>query len=306
MEPLPRFSAAVGGDADVWIKREDLLPLAFGGNKLRNLEFLVGAALAEGADTLVTSGRRWSNHARLTAAAGAKAGLAVHLVLTGPPVAAPGPNQRLDELLGATVHVTTTEDRDERDALVQRVAQELRTGGARPYVIPGGGGGAVGAAGQVVAAIEAVGQARATGVDFDVVVVPSATGGTQAGLLAGHRLEGSAARILGVAPAHPGSRVRPAIESMLADLGRLLGHPVDPSEIEFDESELGAGYAVPSPAGDDATTLLARTEGILVDPIYTAKPLAAVVRQVRTGELRGRVLFWHSGGTPGLFEPLNR
>ena len=157
----------------------------------------------------------------------------------------------------------------------------------------------------MVAAIEAVGQARATGADFDVVVVPSATGGTQAGLLAGHRMEGSAARILGVAPAHPASRVRPAIESMLADLGRLLEHPVDPSEIEIDESELGAGYAVPSPAGDAATRLLARTEGILVDPIYTAKPLAALIRLVQAGQLTGRVLFWHSGGTPGLFEPLD-
>src|SRR4249919_2960833 len=107
LQRLERFSAAIGGDAEVWIKREDLLPLAFGGNKLRNLELLVGAALAEGADTLITSGRRWSNHCRLTAAAGAKAGLAVHLVLTGPPPAPgdEGPNQRLDALLGATVHV---------------------------------------------------------------------------------------------------------------------------------------------------------------------------------------------------------
>src|SRR4029079_7192438 len=111
LQRLPRFSAAVGAGADVWIKREDLLPLAFGGNKLRNLEFLVGAALAEGADTLVTSGRRWSNHCRLTAAAGAKAGLDVHVVLTGPPVEPPGANQRLDELLGATVHVAATDRR---------------------------------------------------------------------------------------------------------------------------------------------------------------------------------------------------
>src|SRR6478609_11347290 len=104
LQPLPRFCESLDGRAEVWIKREDLLPLAFGGNKLRNLEFLVGEALAEGADTLITSGRRWSNHARLTAAAGARAGLAVHLVLTGPPRPAgeEGPNQVLDELLGAT------------------------------------------------------------------------------------------------------------------------------------------------------------------------------------------------------------
>src|SRR5439155_6028138 len=118
--PLRRLSAGLGDAAEIWIKGEDLLPLAFGGNKLRNREFLVGAAIAEGADTLVTAGRRWSNHCRLTAAAGARAGLAVHLVLTGPPPAHgdEGPNQRLDELLGATVHVTATDDRADRAAPV--------------------------------------------------------------------------------------------------------------------------------------------------------------------------------------------
>ncbi|HEV7809255.1 MAG TPA: pyridoxal-phosphate dependent enzyme, partial [Candidatus Limnocylindrales bacterium] len=133
---LPRFAAALGGVAGIWIKREDLLPLAFGGNKLRNLEFLLGAAIAEGADTLVTSGRRWSNHCRLTAAAGARAGLAVHLVLTGPPPAPgdEGPNFRLDHLLGATLHVTQTADRAERAATVERVRRELRAAGRRPFV----------------------------------------------------------------------------------------------------------------------------------------------------------------------------
>src|SRR4249919_320268 len=152
---LPAFSEALGHGLDVWIKREDLLPLAFGGNKLRNLEFLVGAALAEGADTLITSGRRWSNHCRLTAAAGARAGLAVHLVLTGPPPppGEEGPNQRLDELLGATVHVTASGDRAERAAAVDRIAGEVRAGGGRPFVIGVGGTGPVGAAGQVLAGL---------------------------------------------------------------------------------------------------------------------------------------------------------
>src|SRR5919112_611539 len=119
LHALPRLCAALGDRVELWVKREDLLPLAFGGNKLRNLEFLVGAALAAGADTLVTSGRRWSNHCRLTAAAGARAGLDVHLVLSGPPRApgAEGPNQRLDALLGATIHVGSTDDRAERAAL---------------------------------------------------------------------------------------------------------------------------------------------------------------------------------------------
>ena len=107
LHALPRLSAALGDRVEIWTKREDLLPLAFGGNKLRNLEFLVGAALADGCDTLVTSGRRWSNHARLTAAAGARAGLGVHLVLSGPQVDPPGPGIRIARSFGATVHCWT-------------------------------------------------------------------------------------------------------------------------------------------------------------------------------------------------------
>ena len=130
--PLPRFAAALGDRTAIWIKREDLLPIGLGGNKLRNLEFLVGAALAEGADTLVTTGRRWSNHARLTAAVGARAGLAVHLVLSGPLSDPPTPGVRLDELLGATVHLTATEDRAERVALQDLVVADAARGGAGP------------------------------------------------------------------------------------------------------------------------------------------------------------------------------
>ena len=166
LAPMRRFSAAIGGSAEVWIKREDLLPVAFGGNKLRNLEFLVGAALAAGADTLVTSGRRWSNHCRLTAAAGARAGLAVDLVLTGPPLppGAEGPNQVLDQLLGARVHVTATDQRAERAALVVEVAAGLRAAGRRPFVIEVGGTGPVGAAGQVLAGLEVAAQLAVVGI----------------------------------------------------------------------------------------------------------------------------------------------
>ncbi len=142
------------------MKREDLLPLAFGGNKVRNLEYLIGAALAEGADTLVTSGRRWSNHCRLTAAAGAKAGLAVHLVLSGPPVDPPGPGVRLAEILGATVHQLATADRAEREEVVARVVEEVRGAGHRPYTIGVGGSGLPGTYGQLTAGLEAIDQIR--------------------------------------------------------------------------------------------------------------------------------------------------
>jgi L-cysteate sulfo-lyase len=301
---LPRFSAALGGAAEVWIKREDLLPLAFGGNKLRNLEFLVGEALSVGADTLVTSGRRWSNHCRLTAAAGARAGLAVHLVLTGPPVEPPGPNERLDLLLGATVHVAATDARHDREAMLQQVVADLRAAGRKPFVVAVGGSGPIGAAGQVLAGIELARQSKAAGVSPSTVMLPSATGGTQAGVIAGLRLAGSTAGVVGVAVAAPADELRPTVAGLLEGLAPLTGLAVDPTEIELTDAQLGAGYGVPTPAAVAATELLARTEGILVDPIYTAKALAEVIARVRAGRVEGTVVFWHAGGTPALFEVL--
>jgi 1-aminocyclopropane-1-carboxylate deaminase/D-cysteine desulfhydrase-like pyridoxal-dependent ACC family enzyme len=304
LRPLQRLSAALGGGADIWIKREDLLPLALGGNKLRNLEFLVGAALAEDADTLVTSGRRWSNHCRLTAAAAAKAGLGAHLVLSGPPSDPPGPNERLDALLGATLHIATTDARADREGLLERVVADLRGAGRRPFVVAVGGSGPIGAAGQVLAGIELSQQASAAGISPSVVVIPSATGGTQAGVLAGLRIARSAAHVVGVAVAAPADELRPTIAGLLEGLAGLTGVVVDPAEIELTDAQRGPGYGVATPAAREATELLARTEGILVDPIYTAKALAELIARVRDGRLQATVVFWHAGGTPGLFETL--
>ena len=304
---LERFSASLGGDADVWIKREDLLPLAFGGNKLRNLELLVGAALADGADTLITSGRRWSNHCRLTAAAGARAGLVVHLVLTGPRRSPRdvGPNQQLDELLGATLHVTATGDRAERAATVDRVAAELRAEGRRPYVIDVGGSGAIGASGQVLAALEVADQLGAASITDATIVLPSATGGTQAGLLAGFELASPPARaVVGLAVAAPAAELRPTVARLLDELAPLAGVRPPDASIVLEDDQLGEGYGRRTGAADEATGLLARTEGIFVDPIYTAKALAGLVARVRDGRLHGPVVFWHAGGTPALFERL--
>jgi D-cysteine desulfhydrase len=313
--PARRLSAALvagsaaGPGAEIWLKREDLLPLAFGGNKLRNLEFLVGAALAAGADTLVTAGRRWSNHCRLTAAAGARAGLRVHLVLTGPPPAPgdDGSNQRLDELLGATIHWTAAEDRAERTALMERVGGDVRASGGRPFTIGVGGSGPIGAAGQVLAGLELAEQLVAAGIGDATVVVPSATGGTQAGVLTGLSLAAPPARpVIGIAVAAPSTELRPTIVGLLDGLAPLAGIRPPDDAIQLEDDQLGAGYGRPTGASDEATELLARTEGVFVDPIYTAKALAGLIGRVRDGRLRGPVVFWHAGGTPGLFEPLAR
>lgn len=298
LHPLPRLSAALGGRVEVWVKREDLLPLAFGGNKLRNLEFLVGAALAEGADTLVTSGRRWSNHARLTAAAGATAGLAVHLVLSGPRVDPPGPGVRLARMLGATVHQLATADRAERDDEVARVAAAVSAAGGRPYVIGVGGSGPIGAWGQVLAGRELLEQASAVGVTVHRIVLPSATGGTQAGLTVAVP---PTTRVTGMLVARPAVELRPVIAATIADLGGI-----DPAPIQLDGSQLGEGYGRPTDAARSAADLLARSEGLLVDPIYTAKALAGLIAGVRSGAWDGElVVFWHAGGLPGLFEPMD-
>ncbi len=299
LHPLPRFSAALDGGTEVWIKREDLLPLAFGGNKLRNLEFLVGAALAEGCDTLVTSGRRWSNHARLTAAAGVRAGLAVHLVLSGPPAEAPGPGILVARALGATIHQLATADRADRDAMVRRVAEEIEAAGGHPYVIGTGGSSVVGVWGQLLAGREVAAQADEVGLAIDRIVLPSATGGTQAGLLVGVR---PPTRVTGVVVARPAAELRP----LIAETVGRLGGSIEVSDIELDESQLGDGYGRPTAAAAEAAALLARTEAILVDPIYTAKALAGLVAAVRSGAWAGeRIVFWHAGGLPGLFEPLD-
>ncbi len=308
---LERLETVLGGRAELWMKREDLLPLAFGGNKLRNLEFLVGAALASGADTLVTSGRRWSNHCRLTAAAGARAGLDVHLVLSGPPAVGAGPEganpgRLLDELLGATVIQLPSADREARAAAVDSVMTDLRARGRNPHLIQVGGTGMPGAAGQVLAATELLTQASGVGAPPDVIVLPSATGGTQAGLLAGIRAGGSTAAVQGILVARPDAELRPAIAETLRSLEPFTGEAIDVGEIDLDGSQIGDGYGLPTIAATEAMEVLARSEGVFVDPIYTAKALAALVAGVRSGRWDGRrVVFWHAGGTPGLFEPLD-
>jgi 1-aminocyclopropane-1-carboxylate deaminase/D-cysteine desulfhydrase-like pyridoxal-dependent ACC family enzyme len=300
LQPLPRFSEeALGARVEVWVKREDLLPVAFGGNKLRNLEYLVGTALAERCDTLITSGRRWSNHARLTAAAGAMAGLAVHLVLSGPAVDPPGPGIQLARAFGATVHQLASADRAEREAAVARVAADVAAGRGRPYVIETGGSGPIGAWGQLLAGRELMEQASAVDLEVDRIVLPSASGGTQAGLIAGVRRP---TRVTGVVVARSAGELRPVIASTVV----VLGGSVEPASIELDDAQLGDGYGRPSAAAAEAAGLLARTEGILVDPIYTAKALAGLIAGARSGAWDGeRIVFWHAGGLPGLFERLD-
>lgn len=311
---MPRLSEALGDRAELWIKREDLGPIAFSGNKLRNLEFLLGAALADGADAIVTSGRRWSNHCRLTAAAGGRLGLEVHLVVSGPRVER-SRNLELIELFGGTIHQTETDARLEREVTVEEVAAEIRAQGRKVVVIPVGGSGVTGAWGQALAALEVAEQASGLGLPPDAIVLPSASGGTQAGIVVGSALAAlgsradgrtaGGARIIGVLTARPELELRPVIERLVLELAALAGIHAPVGRIELDSAQLGPGYGIPTTASEEATALLARTEGILVDPVYTAKALAGLAALVRAGGLDGqRAIFWHGGGLPALFEDL--
>jgi 1-aminocyclopropane-1-carboxylate deaminase/D-cysteine desulfhydrase-like pyridoxal-dependent ACC family enzyme len=309
LQHLDRFSSELrdlGGrpGLEVWVKREDLLRAGLGGNKLRNLEFLVGDALARGADTLVTAGRRWSNHCRLTAAAAVVAGMGCHVVLSGPPPAEPGPGQRLMGMYGATVHFTANAARDEREATVQRISVDLRAAGRQPYLIGVGGSSEIGALGQALAGMELADQARRADIRPTAIGVPSATGSTQAGLIVGSRLAGLEARIVGFAVAHPPEELAPVIGDLARRLAERTGLGMTTPNVELRDAR-GPGYGTLWSEAEEAALLLARTEAVLADPIYTAKGLAGFIAASLAGDLDGPVVFWHGGGTPGLFERLN-
>jgi 1-aminocyclopropane-1-carboxylate deaminase/D-cysteine desulfhydrase-like pyridoxal-dependent ACC family enzyme len=291
----------------IYIKRDDLLGLALGGNKIRNLEFSLGAALAEGATDVVTVGRAQSNHCRLTAAACAKVGLRAHLVMSGTRPAVAQGNLLLSELFGASLHFTGTDDRDARSALASLVCDEITVRGERPVMLPVGGSDVRGAVGHALLLFELVQQCEAIGERPDQVVLATATGGTQAGLVAGMASLGVAAQVFGFTVHKPASESRAEVRALAEEVAAMIGAgAIDPAAIRIDDSQLGAGYGVPSRAGDAALAMLARSEGIAADPVYTGKALAGLLAMVRSGELAdvASVVFVHTGGTPALFADL--
>jgi D-cysteine desulfhydrase family pyridoxal phosphate-dependent enzyme len=286
----------------LYIKRDDLLSLAMGGNKIRNLEFLIGDALASGATDVITAGRAQSNHCRLTAAAAVQAGLRCHIVLldTRPGVASG--NLLLDETLGAEVHFTGSSNRDEREALVREIETTVRERAGRPYVIPVGGSHVIGAFGHALAAAELAEQLEQTGEGDAIVVLATATGGTQAGMLAGFAHIGWRPSVLGFSVAKPSVEIEPDVSRIVGELSGALGAEFDGASVAIDDSDLGDGYGIPTPSGERALALLARTEGILLDPTYTAKAFAGLLALLERGAIdQQAVVFVHTGGVPALF-----
>ena len=301
LEPLPRLTAQLGG-AELWIKRDDQTGLATGGNKARKLEFLVADALAQDADTLISGGAAQSNHARQTAAAAAKIGLACTLVLRSREPAQMRGNLLLDRLLGA--EVVWAGDRPLAEGMAQ-VAEELRAAGRRPYVVPYGGSNPVGASGYVAAMEELVTQCAARDLHFDHVVLPSSSGGTQAGMAVGARTLGYEGHILGISvdlAAGPLQRRLAGLATATADhLGLELAFAAEDFAIE--DGYLGGGYGVVGELERTGMHTLARTEGVLLDPVYTGRAFGGLLDMMRRGVFGPgeRVLFWHTGGTAGVF-----
>ena len=302
---LERFSRALAADGPtVWIKRDDLLGLAGGGNKTRKLEFLVGDALAQGADTLITCGGVQSNHCRLTLSAAAVEGLACRLVLeeTDPGAYRPdGPgNVQLFHLLGAERIITVPLDTD-LDAALDQAAAEARAQGRRPYCIPLGGSSPLGSLGYIPCAQELLAQAEAAGVAFQHLVLAVGSTGTLTGILLG--LEGRIA-VTGISVSKSRAKAEAIARGLVTQAAALLGVPDRPAaEVVCLDQYVGPGYTRPTPEMLEAVELLAKTEGILLDPTYTGKAMAGLVDQVRTGRFRSgeNVVFLHTGGAPGLF-----
>ena len=311
--PLP-------GGARLWVKRDDLTGLGMGGNKARKLELLCGAALAEGADTLVTVGAGQSNHCRMTAAAGARLGLPVHLVLGGGPPRQPTGNQLLSALFGAEVHFVGTTSWPELEAAKDALTASLRADGRRPYAIPIGGSTAIGAAGFASALAELADQLQATGCRPRAVVHATSSGGTHAGLLAGRAVlaatDGAAgARVAGTLPEVIAVAVAKGIlldRALTADLAHqtlaVLGWPdlrIKPQDVVIDGGSLGADYAVPTDEGDAALRWAAVHGGWVLDRVYTAKAFAGLLAMAAAGRWGegDDVVFWHTGGQPAVFAP---
>ena len=303
IEELTRLPAAVGGTNPprVFVKRDDLLTFGCGGNKVRKMQAVAAEARARGADTLITCGGLQSNHARVTAAAGAVLGLKVVLVVNDARQPQPTGNARLDALFGAEVrHVSSRED---RDPAMQAAAEELKKAGRRPFLVPLGASTVTGALGFA----RGVAEIAASGLSPDVIIHASSSGGTQAGLIAGCALLGMKTRVIGIsadeAAASLGGTVSGLLDGMAARIGARRDTIDGRREIDVDDTEVGAGYGVPTAASTEATELMARREGILLDPVYTAKAAAGLVARLRARAFAAgeTVLFWHTGGQPGYF-----
>ena len=307
LELLPNLTKALGGP-QIWMKRDDLTGMGLGGNKVRKLEFLAGEAVAQGADHLVTQGAVQSNHVRQTAAVAMKLGMRCtavleHRIETNDPAYLRSGNVLLDEIMG--IDIQYRPGVSDMQAAIEEVGAGLRQAGGRPYVIPGGGSNAVGATGYVAVAGELVQQVNDLGLHVDRLVHATGSAGTQAGLVAGLHAMSSPIRVLGIGVRNPKDRQEAAVLTLARATAARLGidREVPAAAVEANCDYVGPGYGRPTPGMVEAVQLVARTEGIFLDPVYSGKGMAGLIDLIRTGVFTAdqTVVFLHTGGAVGLF-----
>ena len=303
LEFLPRFSAAVG--APIWVKRDDIGSLGMAGNKVRKLEYLVAAAQATGATVLVTVGALQSNHVRATASAAAKVGMRCVALLGDDRPETPVGNHLLDLLFGAEVEFMGRVPWTVLDGALAGRSDRLRAAGERPFTIPMGGSTGLGAIGLARGYLELAGQLVEAGVEATKVVHASSSGGTSAGLEVGRALAGTGPAVAGVAVAKTPGVLEEEVAVLANAAAAILGleRTWSAADISLDHDHLGTAYGVPTAESSAAIRLLARTEGILADPVYSGKALAGLIDLARSGADPGPLVFWHTGGVPALFDP---
>lgn len=307
LEPMENLTRRLGGPR-LWIKRDDCTGLSTGGNKTRKLEYLMADARARGADVVITQGATQSNHARQTAAACAKLGLACRILLedrtgyTDDAYRMSG-NVLMDKLHGATVE--RRPGGADMQAEMEAVAERLRREGRKPYVIPGGGSNPVGALGYVTAALELVQQAADMGLRVDHLVHATGSAGTQAGLVAGLVALNSGIPVLGIGVRAPRERQEANVLALAERTAEHLGLPgiVRAEHVVANCDYVGQGYGIPTEGMVKAVRLVAETEGVLLDPVYSGKGMAGLIDLVGKGFFPedSNVVFLHTGGQAGLF-----
>lgn len=302
LEELKTLSAKLGGPR-LLIKRDDQTGFAFGGNKVRKLEFLVADALAQNADTLITVGAAQSNHCRQTAAAAAACGVQCELILNGAKPELPQGNVLLDELFGAKIHWV---ERWQREAKSEEVLEQLRAAGRKPYFIPVGGSNGIGAVGYVEAITELLKQLRNERVDR--IVLASSSGGTQAGMVVGARINDFKTELMGIRidKDEAGSHIyEQELTDIANDVATRLGihERFTASDFKVLRGYAEAGYGMVGDLEREAIRTLAHAEGILLDPVYTGRAFGGLLDLIRQKIIGANetILFWHTGGAPALF-----
>lgn len=305
LDRLDRFSEAVG--TEIWMKRDDVGSIATAGNKVRKYEFVLGAAMEAGADTLITTGAARSNSARAGAAAAATLGMRCVLVLSGEPPANARGNELIDRLVGAEIRYCGDVSWDELDDTARRLAAEIAADGGKPVTAPVGCSSPLGSLGFAAAFDELDAQLTALELEPTAIVHTSSSGGTHAGLLVGRARSGRDVRVVGIDVAAMWDDPRRPIGALARDAGALIGLAADdlPTDesIDIDTRYIGPGYGIDTAAANDAISLLARTEAILCDPIYSGKGLAGLLGRIREGRETGPIVMWHTGGYQALFDP---